>query len=222
MEKVMISIGGSAINPGRINLRFLKELKKIIFNYSKKNKIVICCGGGFIAREYIDALKDKNEYVRDLIGLEATILNAKLVAAYLEKCNQEIPTKLEEVKDLLKTSNIIIASGFQPGSTSDGTSAVIADYLDVKRFINYTNVKGLYTKNPKKFKNARFIPKISHKEFYDKFISKFNEKPGQHFILDSLAAKVCKEGNITVYILTGTNNLQKCLYKKKFTGTIIS
>jgi len=221
MKTVVISVGGSAINPGRINLRFLKALKRVILSYSKRNKVVLVCGGGSTARKYINALKDKNEYVKDLIGLETTRLNAKLVASYVEKCNQEIPTHLEEVKDLLRTFNIVVASGFQPGSTSDGSAAVIADYLDAKLFINYTNVRGLYTKNPK-LKGAKFVPRISHEEFNEQYISKFNEKPGQHFILDSLAAKICRNANIKVAILTGMRNLEKCLKNNKFTGTFVS
>jgi uridylate kinase len=221
MKKVVISVGGSAINPGKINTRFLKELKRIVLAFGKRHKVILVAGGGFIARHYIHALKDKNEYIKDLIGLEATILNAKLLASFIGRCNQEIPTHLEEAKDLLKSFNIVIASGFQPGSTSDGSAAVLADYLNADLFINYTNVKGLYTKNPK-LKGAKFVPKISHGNFNKNYISKFNEKPGQHFILDSLAAKVCKNAKINIAILTGMKNLENCLKGKKFSGTIIS
>ncbi|MFH1972521.1 MAG: UMP kinase [archaeon] len=221
MKKVVISVGGSAINPKTVNVAFLNKLKKVILSYAKRNKVIIVCGGGFIARDYINALKDKNEYVRDLIGLQATIMNAKLLASFIENCNQEIPMRLEEVKDLLKSFNIVIASGFSPGSTSDGSAAIIADYLDVDTFINYTNVKGLYTKNPK-LKGAKFVPKISHENFYDNYISKFKEKPGQHFILDSVAARVCMNADIDVYILTGIKNLENALKGNKFIGTIVS
>jgi uridylate kinase len=221
MKKIVISVGGSAINPGKINTRFLKELKRVILNFGKMHKVILVPGGGHNAREYINALKDKNEYVKDLIGLETTLLNAKLLASFIGKCNQEIPTHLEEVKDLLKSFNIVVASGFQPGSTSDGSAAVIADYLDAELFINYTNVKGLYTKNPK-LKGAKFVPKISHENFNKNYISKFKEKPGQHFILDSLAAKVCRNAKINIAILTGMKNLENCLKSKKFIGTVIS
>ena len=220
MKTVVISVGGSAINPGKIKVNFLKQIKKVVLSYSRTHKVVLVAGGGFIAREYISALKDKNKLVKDLIGLESTILNAKLLASFIGKCNQDIPRTLEETKDLLKSFNIVIASGFNPGSTSDGSAAVIADYLDAKLFINYTNVKGLFTKDPK-LKGAKFVSKISHKEFYKNYIVKFKEKPGQHFILDSLAAKVCRNADIDVVVLTGIKNLENCLKNKKFIGTLI-
>ena len=84
-----------------------------------------------------------------------------------------------------------------------------------------TKVKGLYTKDPGKYKDAKFIGELTHNEF-KKIIEKVKEKPGQHFVLDRLAAKICRQAKIKVTILKGTNNLQKFLENKKFNGTIIS
>ena len=72
MKTIVISVGGSMINPGKVNILFLKKIKEIILNFSKKNKIVICTGGGAIAREYINALKDKNTYTKDIMGIHCT------------------------------------------------------------------------------------------------------------------------------------------------------
>ena len=219
---IVISLGGSIIVPKEVDYKFLKEFKKTILSVKNK-KIVICTGGGFTARDYIQALRKEklNDYTQDLIGIEVTRLNAKLVASFIRKCNQEIPTTLEQVKELLQTHNIVICGGLSSGQTSDGTTATIADYLDAKEMINITNVKGLYDKDPRKFKNAKFIPKISHKEFY-KMISKLKKEPGQHFVLDTLAAEIAMKAKIKVVILQGMKNLKGCITKKKFVGTIIN
>jgi uridylate kinase len=220
MKTVVISVGGSAINPKTVDAKFLDKLKTVILKASKKNKIVICTGGGFIARDYIRALKNKSNYVQDVMGIHCTRLNAMLIASHISKCNQEIPTTLEEIKDLLASLNIVVCGGLRPGTTSDGTTASIADYLNADYMINMTNVKGLYTKDPRKYKDAKFIGKLSHKEFKE-IIDKVKEKPGQHFVLDQLAAKICRQAKIKVAIFKGTNNLQKFLENKKFDGTII-
>ena len=219
---IVISLGGSIIVPKEVDYKFLKEFKKTILSVKNK-KIVICTGGGFTARDYIQALRKEklNDYTQDLIGIEVTRLNAKLVASFIRKCNQEIPTTLEQVKKLLQTHNIVICGGLSSGQTSDGTTATIADYLDANEMINITNVKGLYDKDPRKFKNAKFIPKISHKEFY-KMISKLKKEPGQHFVLDTLAAEIAMKAKIKVVILQGMKNLKGCITKKKFVGTIIN
>ncbi|MFH1455672.1 MAG: UMP kinase [archaeon] len=219
MKPIVISVGGSIINPKTVDKNFLKQLKFLILKF-KTRKIVICAGGGFIARDYINALKDQNEYTRDLVGIECTRLNAKLLASHIQKCNQEIPTTLEEVKDMLHSYNLVICGGLRPGTTSDGTSAAIAEYIDASMLINMTNVIGLYTKDPNKHKSAKLIPKLTHKEFKG-IIDKVKERPGQHFVLDSLAAKITRNANIQVAILKGITNLEKCIKGQPFKGTKI-
>lgn len=221
MEPIVISLGGSIIVPKEVDYKFLKSFKNTILSI-KKRKIVICTGGGFIAREYMLALRKENltEYRQDLIGIEATRLNAKLVASFLQKCSQEIPLTLERVEELLKTNNIVVCGGLSAGQTSDGTTATIANYLGAKEMINITNVDGLYDKDPRKNKNAKFIPIISHKDFM-KIMSKVKRQPGQHFVLDELAARIAMKANINVIILKGMNNLKNSINGMKFKGTLI-
>ncbi len=222
-KAIVISVGGSIIVPGKADYDFLKNLKATILKLSKRHKIVICAGGGSIARDYMSTLKKEksSEYVQDLMGIEVTRLNAKLVASFIQECNQEIPTTLEAVADMLRSYDIVVCGGLAPGQTSDGTTAQIADYLSSDTMVNITNVPGLYTKDPKRHKDAKLIPRISHADF-GKIMSKVNEKPGQHFVLDSLAAKISKKAKIKVIILQGMKNLENYILGKKFVGTVIS
>ena len=224
MKIIVISLGGSIINPGKIDYKFLKEFKQLILKISKNNKIIICTGGGKIARDYIEVLKDKKPSTKDLMGIQCTRLNAYLLATFINDSNLKIesiiPTKLKEVKELTKKYKIIICGGLEPGKTSDGTTAEIAQVLKAKELINITNVDGLFNKDPKKYRNAKFIPLISHQDFKDK-LNKIREGPGQHFVLDSHAADICRKENIKVIILQGVRNLKNYLEGKKFTGTIV-
>ena len=79
----------------------------------------------------------------------------------------------------------------------------------------------LYSKNPKEHKDAKFIPKITWKEF-DKRANKTKFHPGQHFVLDQTASKTILKNKITTYI-TGKDlkQLDNLLSNKKFKGTII-
>ena len=221
MEKIVISVGGSMINPGKLNLPFLKKLKTILNKEKKQRQILIITGGGHLAREYMTPLKDQGKDVEDRVGIACTQLNALLLASYL-KTQKIIPKSLIELKSMLHNQNILICGGFAEdlGTTSDGTAAEIAKATKATTFINLTNVKGLYTKDPRKYTDAKFIPKITHKAFQE-IIDKHNEKPGQHFVLDQHAAKICRENTITVIIIKGINNLQKVLEKKTFSGTTI-
>jgi uridylate kinase len=222
MKTIIISVGGSAIVPDKVDYKFLKALKKILLSLKGKN-IVICTGGGVTARKYMEPLKKEkiNEYNQDLMGIESTRLNAYLLASFLGKdANKEVPKTLEEVADAVKVNKIVVCGGLTPGQTSDGTTAMIADYLDADVLINMTNVDGLFDKDPRKYKDAKFIPKLSHAAF-KKVMDKIEKKPGMHFILDHLAAEITYKSKIKVVIMKGVNNLEKFLSGKKFKGTII-
>jgi uridylate kinase len=109
----------------------------------------------------------------------------------------------------------------QPNMTSDGNAAEVAELIKADCLINMTNVSGLYDKNPKLYKTAKFIPSISFKEFM-KIVNKIKFKAGQHFVLDQSAAKIISRNKIKTYIVDNNlKNLNKLLNDKKFVGTII-
>ncbi len=220
-EVLVISLGGSRIVPGRIDVNFLKNFKKVISRISKKRKVVVCTGGGKVARDYIKAAKalSVSENKQNLVGIAATRLNASLLSAVLG-ANVEILRKVKDVKKLLRKHSVVVCGGIKPGSTSDGVTAEIAKLVKAEAMVNLTNVKGLYDKDPNRFKNAKFIAEISHKEFA-KIMAKVKSKPGQHFVLDSVAARIARKNNIKVIILKDINQLENYLEGKQFKATII-
>jgi len=224
-EVIVISLGGSLIIPDKINIKFLKEFKKVIIKNTKKYKFIIVCGGGSIARKYISALKNSriNEKLQSFSGISATRMNARFMNYFFNiNPEQGIPHKMKNVKKYIKKQNIVFCGAleYKPNQTSDSTAAEIAKYFKAI-FINMTNVPGLYNKNPLKYKNAKLIKKISWKNF-DKMTNKIKFKPGQHFVLDQTASKIILKNKIKTYI-TGKNmnQLNNLLNNKKFNGTII-
>ena len=224
MVKV-ISLGGSLIVPNEINYRYVNDFKKLIVRLSKKEKFVIVCGGGKTARIYINALRESGvgEEILSYIGIRITRLNAWfLINIFGKSTSEKLAKSLKEIKNLLRRNNIVIVGGlrYKPNNTSDGTTANIASLLKCD-FINVTNVKGLYDKDPK-LKGAKFISRINYKNF-NKIVNKIRYKAGQHFVLDQSAAKIIKKNNIKTYIV-GNNlrNLENLIKGKKFIGTTIS
>ncbi len=219
--KIVISLGGSLINPGKVNYKFLEEFKKTIKKFPQ-HKILVVTGGGKIAREYIEALKTKSEKIRSLIGIGVTKLNAMLVSNFLDS-NVIVPDSLNDVAKSLSKSNLVVcgALGYREKMTSDGTAADVARGLKADMLINITNVKGLYDKDPKKFKNAKFISNISFSDFL-KMTNEIKYKPGQHFVFDQSGAEIITRYKIKTVILTGIKNLENCLAGKRFEGTIIN
>ena len=227
MKKVLvISLGGSLIVPDKVDVDFLGNFKKIVEKHTRKYKFVIVTGGGSIARKYISALREagKSEYLQSLIGISTTRTNARFLTYIFGKdANLGIPHDMLQVKNLLEKNDVVFCGAlrYAPNQTSDSTSAKLAHFFNTE-FINLTLVSGLYTKNPLKHKDAKFIPRISWQDFYEK-ANKTKFKPGQHFVLDQTASKIIKDYKIKTYIL-GKNlkNLDNFLSGKKFFGTIIN
>jgi len=222
---VVISLGGSLIVPEKVDVKFLQEFKKIIKKNSKKYKFVIVCGGGTVARKYIKALAadKRSDYLQSLVGISVTRLNARFMSYFFGKDpDTGIPHDMKHLSNLLRRNNIVFCGGlrYAPNQTSDATSARLANYFNAD-FINLTNVKGLYDKNPAAYRSAKFIPRITREELY-KMIMAIRYKPGQHAPLDQTAISVIKKNKIKTYILgKDLKNLDNLLNGKRFIGTIV-
>jgi|APSaa5957512622_1039677.scaffolds.fasta_scaffold25487_3 uridylate kinase len=224
MKKVVVSLGGSVIVPDEIDYKYLKKFKKLAKGFSRRNKLVVVCGGGSTARKYIDPLvrsrAGSKAYAK--VGIAATRINARLVKNMFG-LDYELPVDLRGVKRLLKKENLIVcgALGAKKGMTSDGNAVEIASSINADFFVNITNVDGLYDRDPRKNKRAKHIPEISYGNFL-KMISKIKYKAGQHFVLDQASAKLIKKHKIKTYIVNeDLRNLKKTLKERRFRGTII-
>jgi uridylate kinase len=222
---LVISLGGSKIVPDNVDLTFLQEFKRIIIKHSKTTKFVIVCGGGSVARKYIEALKKdrKSDYLQSMIGISVTRLNARFMS-YLFGVDPEkgIPTDMKEVENLIKKNDFVFCGGlrYAPDQTSDTTAVRLASHLNA-HFINITNVRGLYTADPKKDKEAEFIEKITWKDF-NSMANKIKFSAGQHFVLDQSAAEEIMKHKVTAKIVGNLREFEKILFGKPFVGTTIS
>ncbi|MEM4259399.1 MAG: UMP kinase [Candidatus Pacearchaeota archaeon] len=225
MKIMVISLGGSLIVPEKVDFEFLKKFRATLRKHYKGWKFVIVCGGGSIARKYINLLKKDNasEKEMSLAGIRVTRLNALLMMELFGKeANDKLPKDMKDVKDNLHKNKVVICGAlrYAPQSTSDGTAARLANYLKCD-FINMTNVKGLYSANPKTNKNAKFIPWESWSDF-EKRANAIKYHSGQHFVLDQKAATMIRKHKTKTYIIgADTKNIDKILRGEPFTGTLI-
>ena len=227
-KAIVLSLGGSLIIPSDIDTVFLKKFKKTILKNTKGYKFVIVCGGGSIARKYISGLENeklsKKKFHQGLLGIASTRLNARFMTYFFgNDANKGIPHDMKEVRNMLKIYDVVFCGAlrYAENETSDATSAKLANFFQTD-FINLTNVAGLYTKNPLKFKDAKFIPEINWNSFH-KMATKEKFHPGQHFVIDQTASKVIMDKKIKTYILgQDLTQLENVLQGKKFRGTLIS
>lgn len=227
MKTAVISLGGSLLIPKEeADLKFLHKFKKELRKNYKKARFVIVTGGGSIARRYIEMLKKEHKSIKELslAGIRATRMNAQTLMQFFGKSdgNDTLPTNMNEVKSNLHKNHVVICGAlrYTKDSTSDGTAAKLAHLLKAF-FINMTNVKGLYTSDPRTHKEAKFIKSISWKDF-EKMAKKLKFKAGQHFVLDQQAATLIRKHKIPTYIIgPDVKNITKIINNKKFIGTLI-
>ena len=224
-KTIVLSLGGSLIVPEKVNPKWLEHFKKVLEKNYKSYKFAVVCGGGFVAREYITILKyeHKSKKQQSIAGIATTRMNARLMMQLFgSETNSELPLTMNHVKSVLQKNSVVFCGAlrYAPNQTSDSTASKLAHFLKTD-FINITNIDGLFSENPLKNKNAKFIPKISWKEFEKKAL-KIHFKPGQHFVLDQRSAKLIRKHKIKAYIVgQDLRNLDNLLNNKQFRGTTI-
>jgi uridylate kinase len=219
----VLSLGGSLVCPDEIDVLFLKKFRDFILKWIKKGKkFVIFVGGGKTARRYQKVAKKfwvKNKEL-DWIGIFATILNAQLVKSVFGNFAFE-KVLTDPTKKIKTKKKIIVFGGWKPGRSTDYDSVLTAKNFGAKRVINLSDVDFIYDKNPKKFKDAKPLERISFDELFKIIGRKWT--PGANIPFDPEAAKLAKKEKIEVIFLNGRNfkNLEKVFLGKKFKGTII-
>ncbi|MBI5393113.1 UMP kinase [Candidatus Woesearchaeota archaeon] len=222
METVILSLGGSLICPENIDVTFLQQFKQLLSSFPKK-RFALICGGGHICRVYQKAAKElgvASSEELDWIGIKATKLNAELVRTLFGK--EAYETVIDNPEQKIKTNKqIVIGSGYIPGSSSDLDAVHLAKNLGAKTVINLSNIDYLYDKDPKQFSDAQKIVKATFKQLLE--ITGKEWVPGKNVPFDPAASKQAMIAGITVVLMNGKNldNLKNYLDGKKFVGSVI-
>lgn len=226
----IISLGGSLIVPGEIDWKFLKDFRQtIIAEIKKGRKFVIITGGGAAARSYQTAamkVTDLTKDDRDWLGIHTTRMNAHLVKTIFRKYAHPRINKNPRTKEDLSThfaagEGIMVAAGWRPGWSTDYVATILAERLGAKTLINLSNIYNVYDKDPKKFKDAQPLDKISWKEFRKLVGNKWD--PGLNAPFDPIAAKLAQKLKLKVILTNGRDqkNLTKIFQNQVYKGTVI-
>lgn len=225
MKIVVISLGGSIIVPGEIQIKFLKAFKEFILRFLKKDyKFIVVTGGGSVARNYINAASKFSKIPdedKDWLGIHATRINAHLLRTIFKK--EAYPVVLDNPLKKIdgKQYKLFIASGWRPGWSTDYCAVLIADRFKADKVINASNIDYVYDKDISKYKDANPIKEITWNKYRKLIGTKW--KPGMKSPIDPIAAKMASKLKMTMVVVKGTDlkNLENALLDKKFTGTVI-
>jgi len=220
---IVVSVGGSVL-ARTLDAEKFRVYASVLKEIAKNNTLFVVTGGGRAARDYIGVARelDADEATCDLIGIELTRLNARLLIAALgDAAYSEPPLDYKEAKRASLSGKIIIMGGVAPGQTTDAVSAVLAEYIGADLLINATSIDGVYTSDPKKNRDAKKLDKLTPKQLIE-IVLATEMVAGANAPVDLLAAKVIERSDIKTIVLNGEKpeNILEAV-KGKHSGTVI-
>ncbi len=228
MALTVISVGGSIIAPDNIDTSFLKsfyEMARQHIEQNEDNRLILVAGGGAPARKYQSALREVNPSaspaLQDWLGIRATHLNAMLLKAVFGDYDNDELVLNPTADDVAFTGKVLVAGGWKPGFSTDTDAVYLAKRFGARTIINLSNIKKVYTADPRKDPDAKPLDSISWKDFRKMVGDEWN--PGLNAPFDPIASKIAEEEGMRVICADGRNteNIRKILEGLPFEGTVI-
>jgi len=203
--KIVVRVGGSVVasppNPVLIGkyADMLKDLKK------QGHEVVAVVGGGALARDFIEIAGELglDEANRDWTAIHVSRLFAQLFVMRLGDAGcGTVPISLDEADACLKRGRVVVMGGLKPGMTTDAVAAMIGEKINADLLVKASNVDGIYTKDPKKYPDAKKIDELKFNDL-TRLFEENRHKAGIHQILDPEAVKILRKGRVKMVVVNG-------------------
>jgi uridylate kinase len=221
-KRVVIKLSGSIFGDNADTQ--LQDYAKMLRELHARIQPVVVAGGGKIARHYIGTARKfgADEATLDSIGIEVSRLNARLlITAIGAEAFPETPRDLEGVYAAAATGSIVVTGGLHPGQSTNATAALIAEKVRALKFINATDVEGIYDSDPNRNKNAKMFKELTVKECI-KILGTENSSAGAYDLMDLVALKVIERSRLDTVVLKSDTATIKGAVDGKSYGTKIS
>ena len=230
-KKVILKLSGEAIADSSNSILNPKKLSDIVslietlFKCGVKVGVVIGAGNIFRGRIAVDNGIDTES--GDYMGMIGTVINLKAISSLLNQrnipnvlysaLNVENVTKHYDVEKATKeyeNSVVLLAGGIgKPNFTTDTCAALRAVELDAELILaDKYGVKGVYDKDPRLYKDAKFLKKLTYQEVLDMDLK----------VMDKTAISLLLHSNVItkVFSMDDMNNFILAIEDKDI-GTII-
>jgi len=178
------------------------DLKEVV-NLGVEVGIVI--GGGNIFRGLSQKAKDMNRVAADHMGMLATVINAVALGDAVKRrgmpcsvltaieMNQvaEPFTQRKAMEELSAGKVVIFAAGTgNPFFTTDTAAALRGVEIEADVLLKGTRVDGVFSADPEKDPNAKFLPHVSFDEVLSNNLR----------VMDQTAFALCRENELAVHV----------------------
>jgi uridylate kinase len=200
-EALMSEEGGS-IDSNIVN-RLASEIKELC---DAGVEVGLVIGGGNILRGAEKAGEGLNRVTSDQMGMLATVINALAMQDSLENLGQQVRVmtalkinqvcedyiRRKAVRHLEKSRVVIFAAGTgNPFFTTDSAASLRAIEINAELMIKATKVKGVYSADPEKVKDARFYSRLTYDEALDQRLN----------VMDTTALVLCRDNDLPMRVM---------------------
>lgn len=169
-------------------------------------QVGLVIGGGNILRGAERASAGLDRVTGDQMGMLATVINALAMQDAIEHLGQPVRVmsalkinqvcedyiRRRAVRHLEKGRVVIFAAGTgNPFFTTDSAASLRAIEINAELMIKATKVKGVYSADPEKVKDALFYPRLTYDEALDQRLN----------VMDTTALVLCRENNMPMRVM---------------------
>ncbi|MEQ1638340.1 MAG: UMP kinase [Methylococcales bacterium] len=209
-QRILLKLSGEALmsaQGGSIDAAIVQRLATEIKELCAAGvQVGLVIGGGNIVRGAEKASAGLDRVTGDQMGMLATVINALAMQDALEqqgiqvrvmsaiKINQvcEDYIRRRAVRHLEKGRVVIFAAGTgNPFFTTDSAASLRAIEINAELMIKATKVKGVYSADPEKVKDAIFYPHLTYDEALDQRLN----------VMDTTALVLCRDNNMPMRVM---------------------
>ncbi|MGD2201665.1 MAG: UMP kinase [Candidatus Bathyarchaeota archaeon] len=205
--KVSISLGGSLLTRDQIPPTFRRYAEVLRELKGEGHQLIVVCGGGRTAREYIEVGKKlgADRETQDRLGILATHLNALLLIAALgSDAHPHIHRRGTEIKRH-KGERILVGGGHLPGSSTDYRAVLFAKAAGADLIINATDIDGVYDKNPDTHPDAEKLERITYSRLEEIILENARQQPGEYGLFDLKAVRLVRKLGTPLIFIDGSD-----------------
>lgn len=209
-KRILLKLSGEALmseSGGSIDAAIVKRLANEVKDLCDAGvEVGLVIGGGNILRGAEKASEGMERVTSDQMGMLATVINALAMQDSLEKLGQQVRVmsalkinqvcedyiRRKAVRHLEKGRVVIFAAGTgNPFFTTDSAASLRAVEINAQMMIKATKVKGVYSADPEKDKNAKFYSRLTYDEALDQRLN----------VMDTTALVLCRENNLPMRVM---------------------
>jgi uridylate kinase len=216
----VVKIGGHLFSrSGVTSVDWIKEASEVLKScHTSGEKWVLVVGGGDAARGFIKA----SETVCDEIAIMVTRIHASLfIQALGDVSYPNVVGSVEELRNALVSRDLAVAGGFWPGQSTFAVAAYCAETIRARKMLVATNVEGIYDKDPRMFRDARLISRMTYSELR-RLMEGSPQTAGEYRMVDAVGLSILERSRISLSIIDGRDpkRLREAL-SKGYAGTIV-